>query len=226
MRQTLPSSKTVSLICIDSFPGHPRFKGLGELLPGELASLLGTRRTVSAAQYELATRAWDAFRSPDPASLTAVVRTDMSALPFLMAALRRHLEDYPWTRDGLSRTERTLMALARSGPIDIWKTFPAMHEDETAFYIADSSFWTIVEVSPVWLVPGSTVDATSTAPGQIPSGTIALTETGRAVIDGRVDRVEQCGIDRWLGGVHYRIASDLAVGSGAAAHFATLNAEC
>ena len=145
MRQTLPSSKTVSLICIDSFPGHPRFKGLGELSPGELASLLGTRRTVRAAQYELATRAWDAFRSRDPASLTAVVRTDMSALPFLMAALRRHLEDYPWTRDGLSRTERTLMALARSGPIDIWKTFPAMHEDETAFYIADSSFWTIVE---------------------------------------------------------------------------------
>ena len=201
IRRTLPSPKTVSLICIDAFPGHPRFKGLGELSPGELASLLETRLTVSAPQYELAVRAWDAFRAPDPASLAALVRTDMPALPFLAAALRRHLEDYPWTRDGLSRTERKLMALARPGPIDIWKTFPAMHEDETAFYIADSSFWTIVEGLQS-AVPGLvTVDVTSTVPGRLPSGTIALTDTGRAVLDGQLDRVEQCGIDRWLGGV-------------------------
>ena len=36
----------------------------------------------------------------------------------------------------------------------------------------------------------------------LPRGTIALTETGRALLDGAVDRVARCGIDRWLGGVH------------------------
>lgn len=40
----LPAAKVVSLVCIGSFPGHPRFKGLGELTPDELASLLETRR--------------------------------------------------------------------------------------------------------------------------------------------------------------------------------------
>ena len=40
IRVRLPASKPVSLICIGSFPGRPDFKGLGELLPDELASLL------------------------------------------------------------------------------------------------------------------------------------------------------------------------------------------
>ena len=44
IRERLPPENVVSLVCIGSFPGHPRFKGLGELRPDELASLLGTRQ--------------------------------------------------------------------------------------------------------------------------------------------------------------------------------------
>lgn len=50
----LPATKPVSLICIGSFPGRPDFKGLGELTPDELASLLETRQAVSDSQYEVA----------------------------------------------------------------------------------------------------------------------------------------------------------------------------
>ena len=46
IREPLPATKPVSLICIGSFPGRPDFKGLGELTPGELASLLDTRQPV------------------------------------------------------------------------------------------------------------------------------------------------------------------------------------
>ena len=53
IRERLPAAKVVSLVCIGSFPGHPRFKGLGELSAGELASLLDTRQRVSEAQYSL-----------------------------------------------------------------------------------------------------------------------------------------------------------------------------
>jgi len=49
----------------------------------------------------------------------------------------RHLEEYPWTRDGLSRTERRLLSLLQHGAVDIWKAFVSLHDDETAFYIAD-----------------------------------------------------------------------------------------
>ena len=41
-----PVPGPVSLVCVGSFPGHPRFKGLGELTPGELGSLFATRQPV------------------------------------------------------------------------------------------------------------------------------------------------------------------------------------
>jgi hypothetical protein len=197
----------VSLVCVGSFPGHPRFKGLGELTPAELGSLFATRQPLSDAHYDLAARAWEAFRASDPRPLAALLETDMSALPFLAAALGRHLEDYPWTRDGLSRTERRLMTLAQPGPIDIWTAFPRMHDEETAFYIADQSFWETVKALEVAAAPLVTVDVTSEVPDRLPQGTIALTDTGRAVLEGRLDRVERCGIDRWLGGVHLTSSS-------------------
>jgi hypothetical protein len=200
--QVVRGHKPVSLICIDAFPGHPRFKGLGELSADELGPLFDTRQAITGAQYELAARAWDAFRADSPQALDALLRTDTSALPFLAAVLVRHLEDYPWTRDGLSRTERRVMSLAQAGPIDIWTAFPLMHEDETAFYIADSSFWQVVTVLASATPPLVAVDVTSSPPGLLAAGTIALTDSGRSVLGGHVDRVERCGIDRWLGGVH------------------------
>ena len=50
IRTCVPGGKVVSLVCIGSFPDHPRFKGLGELSPVELASLFETRRPLSDAQ--------------------------------------------------------------------------------------------------------------------------------------------------------------------------------
>ena len=187
--QVVRGHKPVSLICLDGFPGHPRFKGLGELSPDELGSLFETRRPITGAQYDLAVRAWDAFRADSPQALDALLRTDTSALPFLAAALARHLEDYPWTRDGLSRTERRVLSLAQHEPIDIGKAFPLMHEGETAFYIADLSFWQVVtalgSATPALVL----LDVTSSAAGHLPTGTIALTDTGRSVLGGHVDRV-------------------------------------
>src|SRR4029450_8931436 len=62
LRMRPPVGRTVSLICINSFPGHPDFHGLGELSAPELASLFDTRRPVQDAAYVLAGRAWHAFR--------------------------------------------------------------------------------------------------------------------------------------------------------------------
>ena len=202
VRAHVPASKTVTLICVDSFPGRARFHGLGELEPSELASLFPARTAVTPAQYDLAERAWTAFRQPTPEALDALIggadgrpeglqlRTD--ALPFLARALRRFLEEYPWTRDGLSRTERRLLTLAAEGRADWPASFPRMHEGEAAYYITDTSYAELTE------------GLSSTAPPllnrsiQSPS----LTPAGRAVLDGQTDRVSLCGIDRWYGGVH------------------------
>ena len=72
-----------------------------------------TRAPVTDAQLALATRAWSAFRAPDPREIERLLETDTTPLPFLAPALRRHLEELPWTADGLSRTERRILELAR-----------------------------------------------------------------------------------------------------------------
>jgi hypothetical protein len=193
-------AKPISLICVGGFPGHPNFKGLGELSPAEIGSLVGTRRLVGEAQMALANRAWNAFRDPDPRAIERLIQADTSALPFLRAALRRHLQEFPWTRDGLSRCERRLMTLAEREPIGIHDAFPRMHEGEDAFYIADGSFWDLaVELERASLV---TIDAPSRHPYDFPDGTIVLTALGGDVLGGREDRIARCGIDRWIGAVH------------------------
>ncbi len=200
--QARPSATLVSLICIGAFPGREKFKGLGELAPQEVASLLDIRRPVTDRQFALATSAWAAFRATTPQALEALISSDTSALEFLGAALRRHLEEFPWTIDGLSRTERRLMELAQPGAVDLWTAFPRMHDPESAFYIADLSYWTIVEALASASPPLVTVDIVASVPHQLPRGTVSLTETGEAVLRGQDDRVSRCGVDRWLGGVH------------------------
>jgi len=46
------------------------------------------------------------------------------------------------------------------------------------------------------------VDAPPLREGFPHEGTVRLTDTGRAVLDGRADWIRLNGIDRWLGGVH------------------------
>jgi hypothetical protein len=199
-----PRSKPVSLIGIDSYPGHPQFKGLGELSPPDLETLFPTRRAVTVEQIALATRAWAAYRSPDPRELEVLLQTDTSALPFLGRALLRHLEEFPSERDGLSRSERRMLEQASGGPAPIDAAFPRMHQGESAYYIADSWFLDrakdLSEASPPLMQLTITAHTTAALPG----GTIALTPAGRDVLSGDADRVKLCGIDRWLGGVHLR----------------------
>ena len=209
LRPRVGATPVVTLVCIDAFPGRPRFKGLGELTPHELATLLDARQPVSDAQYALAEPAWQALRSPTPWPLDSLRTTDTSALPFLAPAVARLLQEYPWTSDGLSRTERRLLSLAADGPIDLLSAFPRMHDGETAYYVTDLSLVTIAETLSRTTPPLLTVERASEAGGRPLQGALTLTESGRAVLAGRHDRMATCGIDRWLGGVHLRDGSPI-----------------
>jgi len=209
IRGRLPAAKVVSLVCIGSFPGHPGFKGLGELTPDELASLLETRRRVTDAQYSLAELAWQALREPTPEALDKLRRRDTAALPYLVAAVARFLQEYPWTIDGLSRTERRLLELANGGSISLSTAFPRMHDGEDVYYVTDASMAVLAEdlsrTSPplLTLAPGPIAD------GEMLRGSVTLTDTGRAVLAAQQDRIATCGIDRWLGGVHLQSDANL-----------------
>ncbi len=200
-RASLPP---VSLICIDRFVGHSRFRGLGELTPSELATLWDRRMPVTADQYVLASRAWLAFRSDDPRDVERVVASDTSPLPFLHAALSRYLEEFPDVDDGLSRTERRVLELARV-PTDTVSAFTQMHDGETAFFIGDLSFWNVVRelagCDPPLISAGDPRDFGEKA-RSVPHVALATTPAGNRVLDREADRVPLTGIATWRGGVH------------------------
>jgi hypothetical protein len=205
----LPEEKPVSLICIGSFPGRPRFMGLGELRPEELAPLLVTRQRITGAQYSLADDAWAAFRSATPEALDRLRQQYTAALPFLGAALERFLQEYPWTTDGLSRSERRLLRLAEDGAVDLQQVFARMHDGEDVYYITDRSIDGLADTLSSAKTPLLTWSRDGGANGRALHGSIALTDAGRDVLNGRRDRIATAGIDRWLGGVHLRAGSTL-----------------
>jgi len=164
--------------------------------------LLETRQPVSNERYELAAREWTAFRQSTPEAVDQLRQQDNNAMPFLTAALKRFLQEYPWTTDGLSRCERRLLTIAASGPVDLWTAFLLMHEGETAYYITDLSLLGLLRdfsrcTPPLISVADIPIDA-----DRIPNGTLTITDYGRAILNGAVDRVAAYGIDRWFGGVH------------------------
>ena len=87
----------ISLICEAEY--------LGRMAPERAAELLALRSPVLRQHIREAQAAWAAFRSADPLGIDP---GKPKALQFLGAALRRHLEEFPWTTDGLSRTERQI----------------------------------------------------------------------------------------------------------------------
>lgn len=208
IRERLPPGKPVALVSVGSFPGHPHFKGLGELSADEFPSLLETRELVTGEQYALATLAWQAFREPAPEPLDALRRRDTSALPYLAASLERFLQEYPWTTDGLSRTERRLLVLANAGTVDLASVFPRMHEGEEVYYITDASLAELAESLSRTSPPLLTLASQRIREGRVLQGSVTLTDFGRAVLSGGQDRVAMCGIDRWLGGVHLAPGAD------------------
>jgi hypothetical protein len=181
----------VELIVIGAFPGHPGFRGLGELSVGELATLWPGREPLTPAVLDLAHRAWTAVRAPEPGALRAVLRDDTGALPFLAPALRRLLDELP-DAAGLSLSERLILQALADGPLTPVELFEETQDREAAPFAGDTWVWKVVAglESLVTAVDGSR--------------RIELTDAGRRVLDGAADRVELLGIDRWVGGIHLR----------------------
>lgn len=190
----------LSLICIGEFPGVVPFHGLGQLSGPQLATLFPTREPVTPAQLQLGARAWEALTSPDPLELEQVWRGETSPLPYLGGALQRFFEEFPAVGSGLSRTEKMVLEELKTGPASPRQLFSRLQQTEERVFMGDLSFWRIVErlgggPNHLLQLGAGTGQARLEAPA-------AITESGRAVLAGRADRIALLGIDRWLGGVH------------------------
>jgi hypothetical protein len=189
----------VSLVRVERYSGPDDFLGLGALPADQLESLAGTRVPVSDAQYRAARAAWSAFTSPDPTEIERFIATDTSALPFIAAALRRHLEQFPSVDGGLSRTERqTLSVLRDQGSISGMRLFVAVQRMEEAVFMGDATLYRLA--ADLSNVRHPLVHISDTPANRL--GNVTITDSGRDVLEGRADHIDLNGVDRWLGGVH------------------------
>ena len=102
---------------------------LGRMTPQRAAELFELRSPVLRKHLQEAQAAWRAFRSSDPRQLEVL---KPAALAFLGPAIRRHLEEFPWATDGLSRLERSVVQALEHGPLPFGKLF-ALVAEEPAF---------------------------------------------------------------------------------------------
>jgi hypothetical protein len=166
--------RDVALRQIGEHVGIAHFGGLGELTPEQLEAIPQTR--LSSAAIDYGARAYDALTAPDPGGLLALGPS--SELRFMQEALTRLAQEYPWTRDGLSLTERRLLAGA---PGTREQLFVRAWRKEARPFMGDTfAFRALERLAPL----------------------LSDDDARERVLAGTLDFVREYGIDRWIGGVH------------------------
>jgi hypothetical protein len=128
----------ISLVCEAEY--------LGNMPPERAAELFSLRTPLTRRHFQEAQSAWAGFRSPDPLQIDP---STPKALQFLGAALRRHLEEFPWTSDGLSRSQRQIREALKDGPLSLAELFRRTHEEPA--FVGDTMLAWYVERMDRWL---------------------------------------------------------------------------
>jgi hypothetical protein len=130
------------LICVDAFPGIEPFHGLGQLLPGQLASAYPQRLAVTSDQFSFAQQADRAFALQDRTGFLTLSNCHDAPLPWIPAAVARWLKEKPEQATGLGLLERLALEAILSGcstPSEIF-TFVAA-QDTPPRYWGDITLW-------------------------------------------------------------------------------------
>ena len=201
----------LSIICVDRFEGVDNFRGLGELSPQQISTLLPTALPITAQHLKIAKDGWQAFRSPDPHDLLSFLNGPLDVLPFLKAVLVRHMQEYPWVTDGLTRMERQLLELIGGGMCEPRKLFQQSMIHETVYFMGD---WTIFSQVAA-LCSGKTplISTKSSNPfihprdatgglNKFTEQELQLTEIGRQILSGNMNARSAIHRDMHLGGIH------------------------
>ena len=167
----------IALVQIGEHIGIPHFGGLGELTTEQLHALPAVH--LSNDSIRLGVQAWDALTAAEPHGLLEVGST--SELRFMGEAFKRLAQEYPWRRDGLSLSERRLLA---GTPGTKYELFARAWRKEARPFMGDTFAFAALER----LAPLLDDD----------EGVLRLNEHGEQVLGGE----EEFVTERWIGGVH------------------------
>lgn len=194
--------ENLMLVQADDYLGRQGAEELGRI--GEYAT------PVSEEQLELACRAWRAYRQLTPELWASLLDEDLTPLQHLKPAILRTLEELPDSHSGLTRSERQILRAIRSGVTRARELFAACQAQETASFMGDWSFWSLLDALAAG--PSPAVDGVEAGPfnpemdeeGRLMylESELRLTVVGNEILAAREDRADHAQIDLWLGGTH------------------------
>ncbi len=194
------SGKTLSLIVVDGY--------IPPLSFAELTKLDQTRPRVTPEQLELAKRAWKAFGSADPTSISKLLDENTSAIRYLAPALTRHLEEFPSSVNGLSRSEREALTAIEAGHATPVAAFLEVARKQESIFLGDIIFYSYLErlsgkkdALVTWKDGTPVIAPTSESSREFVEGELILTPLGREVLAGTKNWQHINNKTRWLGGV-------------------------
>jgi hypothetical protein len=165
---------------------------LASMTVDDILPLFPKRRTATAAIFKSARRNWERFTSPSPSELYAAAGEDAIGLPFLRAALQRLCEEYPSTRDGLSRSQRQALLAVAQGTARSDELFTRTQAREEASFLGNRAF--CVMLDELRAGEGALIEGNEES--------MVLTPLGSRVLAADADWLDEHRIDRWIGGVH------------------------
>lgn len=195
--------KTLSAIVVDGY--------IPPLSADEIKKLDKARQRATPEQLELAKRAWKAFGSADPTSISKLLEESTTPLKYLASALRRHLEEFPSTVNGLSRSEGEALSAIQAGHTTPVAAFLEVARKQESIFLGDIIFYSYLErlsgrTDPLitWKDGAPVIAPTSERAREFVEGQLTLTPLGREVLAGRRDWQRIHNRTRWLGGVEIR----------------------
>lgn len=195
-----PETRT-SIVSLDRFPSIDRFIGLGNLSPTALRRIFEDRQPVTRAMYTAGRSIWKALCAPSPMPLHKIATAaELPGLPYMAAALLRHLAELPGLVDGLSLTERLTLDILRGGQLSGNQLFrKLLLEREPLSFLGDTMFWYMLAGLCDAKEPAIEIIAGDrSAPAQ---AIYRMTERGVALLAGQ-SNFSDCGpLERWVGGV-------------------------
>jgi hypothetical protein len=138
----------VTLDALELEPGRVSLIGsdqyLGTMTADELAALHPKRRVVTSAVYAAARTVWRTFTAEEPQALVELSQRDLPGLPHMRSALERLCQEFPWTLDRLSRTQRHALEAVAQGPARENELYRRAQAREEATFMGDTSFFAVL----------------------------------------------------------------------------------
>jgi len=191
----------LQFVNVTHFPGVQIFNGMGQLPPEALRVLWNDFVDVSEAELQAGKQAWTAITSPTPVALSEFIKRDTSVLPVMRRALRRHLQELPWTGNGLSLSEHTTLRILREkGPMNAARLFGWFqnHYDSLPG-MGDSFYYKWVHGLAEAGEPAIQLHRRGDKPNE---WDLELTPFGRRLLNNEVDWLSANPVQRWVGGVY------------------------